>query len=175
MLVVLSAVLAAGAIAQGDSAARKAIQSRYDDYNRAYMKKDFKKVGEMFSSDCVFFLGGEGRSMKASRALKGMEAMAGSLTIKNAKTRIVSIVAKGEQYEVVAAWSGHSNYVSSIKGSKEDPPRQADSKQAYRDTWKKTDKGWQIVGRIIGQDVDDVKPPAPPKTPAAPKVPEPRK
>jgi ketosteroid isomerase-like protein len=154
--------------AESEREAQKAIQARYNEFDRAYMRKDFAKVREVFTPDCVFHLGTEGRSMKAERALKGMEALSKALTVSHAKTVVSSVNAKGRDFDVVAIWSGDSKYVP-VSKSKEDPPRQAKTKQAYRDRWKKTQKGWQITDRIIGNDADDVTTPsAPPKTPPSP-------
>jgi hypothetical protein len=105
-----------------------------------------------------------------------MAALSKGLTVSNAKTRIVSIEAKGEEFVVVATWEGDSKYVSPVEGSKEDPPRKGKGRQAYRDTWKRTENGWQITNRDIGQDVDDLKgQPAPPKAPNSPKTPDQKK
>src|SRR5215470_278446 len=61
--------------ADRESDARPKIQSRYDQFNKAYTKKDFKTVSEIFSPDCVMKLNSEGRSMKASRAIMFMKAV----------------------------------------------------------------------------------------------------
>jgi hypothetical protein len=137
--------------------ARQAIQSRYDQLDRAYMKKDFKTVTEVFTPKCMLRLNGEGRSMSASRVIKGMEALSRSLTISHARTHILSVNAAGTEYEVIAVWTGESTYVP-VSKSKEDPARHSRTKQNVRDTWQKTDQGWQIRQRIIEEDEDDNQP-----------------
>jgi hypothetical protein len=142
--------------ADGTKGARAEIQSRYDAFNRAYIKKDFKTVGETFSADCVMKLSGEGRSMKAARAVGGMQAVSKSLTVSNVRTQIISIKADADTFQVNAIWSADSKYVP-IYGAKDDPPRQGTTKQFYQDTWKRVDGAWRITRRTIG-DADDEKP-----------------
>jgi hypothetical protein len=139
--------------------ARRAIQSRYDQFDRAYMKKDFRTVAEVFTPKCMLKLSGEGRSMSASRVIQGMEALSRSLTISHARTQILSVNAAGTEYEVTAVWTGNSTYVP-VSKSKEDPARRSRTKQNVRDTWQKTDKGWQIRQRIIEDAEEDTQPKA---------------
>ncbi|HLK55307.1 MAG TPA: nuclear transport factor 2 family protein, partial [Chthonomonadaceae bacterium] len=137
--------------------AQRAIQSRYDQFDRAYMNKDFKSVAEVFTSDCVLKLQSEGRTMSAPRVIKGMEALSTSLTISHAKTHINAIIATRSGFEVNATWTAHSDYIPTFR-SQEDHPRRSRVKQTYHDTWKKTDKGWQIAYRTIEEDEDDKQP-----------------
>ena len=145
--------------ADAANATRQAIQSRYDRFDRAYMKKDFKSAAQVFTPECVLKLNSEGRTMTAVRVVQGMEAVSKSLTISQAKTRILSVKPIKYGYEVAAVWSGNSAYIPA-NGSKEDPPRRSRAKQTVLDTWKKTDTGWQIAHRVIEEADDDT----PPKT-----------
>jgi uncharacterized protein (TIGR02246 family) len=137
--------------------ARRAIQARYDLFNRACMHKDFKTVGEVFTPDCLLTLVSEGRSMKASQMVAGMKALSKSLTVSRAKTQILSMKSTGNGYEVAAVWTGYSVYAPAKKAV-DDPARQSSTKQNVRDTWQKTDKGWQIVKRLIVEPDDDARP-----------------
>jgi hypothetical protein len=153
----LAAIIAASAPlrAAPEQEARKAIQARYDEFNRAYMKKDFKAVADVFDPECMLKTKGEGsRSMKVERMLEDMQAVSQRLTVSNAKTRIVSIKAVGDAYEVSAAWTGESSYVPP-KGSKDDPPRSGKTEQTTSDTWKRSEKGWRIVQRVLERDDKD--------------------
>lgn len=134
--------------ADADKEARKGIQARYDQFDRAYMKKDFKSVGEVFAPDCVLKLSSENRTMQISRVFQGMQVVSKSLTVSHAKTQIASLKALEGGYEVDAIMTGDTVYAPPIV-SKEDPPRRAKTRQLVHDTWKKTKKGWQIVRRII--------------------------
>ncbi|MGI4791846.1 MAG: nuclear transport factor 2 family protein [Janthinobacterium lividum] len=134
--------------AQSQADVRQAIQARYDQFDRAYMKKDFPSVGKVFTPDCVMELQGEGRSMNAPRVIKGMRAVSKFLTVSHAKTRIVSVKPQGSAYAVSAVWTGDSSYIPA-KGAQDDRPRHSRTQQAYLDTWKKTGTGWQIAHRSI--------------------------
>ena len=136
---------------------RRVIQSRYDQFDRAYMKKEFKAVAEIFAPKCMMKLNGEGRSMSARRVIKGMEALSNSLTISHARTHILSVKTSGSEYEVIAVWTGESTYVP-VSKSKEDPARRSKTKQNVCDIWQKTDNGWQIRQRIIKDAEDDTQP-----------------
>ena len=157
VLLALAFVLPIAVRADPAQDARQAIQSRYDQFDRAYMKKNFKTLAEGFTPKCRMKLNGEGRSMSASGVIQGMEALSRSLTISHARTHILSVKATGTEYEVIAVWSGDSAYVPLSK-SKEDPARRSRTKQNVRDTWQKTDKGWQIRQRIIEEAEDDTQP-----------------
>lgn len=151
----LTLFLALPALVRADAAreARSAIQSQYDAFDRAYMKKDFKTVAGVFAPDCVFTLESEGRRMKVSRVLQGMEALSTSLTISRARTHIGSVKATESGFDVSAVWTGNAAYAPSVR-SKDDPARHTRAKQSYQDTWKKTDRGWRIIRRIIEGDDD---------------------
>src|SRR5262249_15756149 len=101
----LAAIMAAVAPVRAgtEREARGAIQGQYDPINLAYMKKDFKTVAQVFDPDGELKTNGEGsKSMKVARMLQDMQAMAQRLTVSHAKTRIVSIKAVGDAYEVSA-------------------------------------------------------------------------
>ncbi len=134
--------------------ARRAIQARYEQFDRAYMKKDFVGVGDVFDPACTLQGTGETKvPMKAERLVRNMKVMSSRLTVTRAKTRIVSIKSVGDAYEVSAVWTGHSTYTPPA-GSVDDPPRSGDTEQTVTDTWKKSPQGWHIVKRVI-QRVDD--------------------
>src|SRR5690349_1141427 len=156
LLVPALAVIPCLVRANDEKDARQAIQARYNQFDSAYMKKDFKSVAEVFAPDCNMKLVGEGRPMKASRVVKGMVALSRSLTISHSRTRIVSLSSVGDHLEVNAVWTGESAYTSA-NHSKEDPSRRAKAKQVLHDTWARTDRGWQITRRII-EDSDDGQP-----------------
>src|SRR5262249_32005101 len=134
--------------------ARKAIQARYDEFNRAYMQKNFKALADVFDPDCKVNTNGEGsKSMKVDRMLQTMQVVSQRLTVSHAKTRIVSIKAVDHNYEVIAVGTGDSSYVPP-KGTKDDPPRSGKTEQTTSDTWKKSEKGWRIVKRVLQRDND---------------------
>ena len=150
----LAAIVAAPAVvrAQSEREVQTAIQARYDEYNRAYMKKDYKALAEVFDPAFTLKSKGEGSgSMKLAPMLQRMELVSQRLTVSNAKTRIVSIKAVGDAYEVSAVWTGDSSYVPP-KGSQDDPPRSGKAEQTFTDTWKKSEKGWWIVERRLAGD-----------------------
>lgn len=153
-LLALASVAPPVVVVRADTApnAQRLLQARYDQFDRAYMKKDFTAIASFFAPDCTLTLAGEKRSMKAPRVVSGMKALSGSLTVSHAKTRIVSIAPAGDGYIVDAAWTGYSVYAPARK-AKDDPARRSWTKQRYRDTWKKTNRGWQITLRII-QEAD---------------------
>jgi ketosteroid isomerase-like protein len=140
--------------AETEKDAHSAIQARYDEFNRAYMKKDFKAVAAVFDPECsVTFKNGK-KSIKSAVLVQSMQAVSSRLTVSHATTRIVSIKADGDAYVVAAVWTGDSSYVPPL-GSKDDPPRSSKTEQSVSDTWKKSGKGWRIVQRIIeGADPD---------------------
>ena len=156
LLMLTFAGFSVAVLADAAQEARRSIQARYDQFDRSYMKKDFKGVSEVFTPECIFKLNGEGRSMAAIRVIKGMEAVSKNLTISHARTRILSVKSTPKGLEISAAWTGDSAYAPSV-ASKDDPPRRAKVKQTVHDTWKQTEKGWQIIGRVI-QDDDDASP-----------------
>ena len=127
---------------------RTAIQARYDQFDRAYMRKDFKGVGSIFTAGCLLKLKGENRSMTAPRAVQGIQAVSKALTVTHAVTHIVSVTAQGDAFLVSAVWSRDSAYVPPV-GTQDDKPRHGKTHQAYSDTWRKTKNEWQIVQRII--------------------------
>jgi hypothetical protein len=157
LLVAVVALSQGGVGADAGQDAKRAIQSRYDQFDRAYMRKDFKTVAQVFTPKCMMKLNGEGRSMSAARVIQGMEALSRSLTISHARTHILSVNLVGTEYEVTAIWTGNSTYIP-VSQSKEDPARRTRTKQNVRDTWQKTDKGWQIRQRIIEDAEDDAQP-----------------
>lgn len=146
-------VVAPGAAcAKSEDEARSAIEARYEDYNRAYMAKDYKALAEIFDPEFVLKSKGEGPgAMKRDVMLQRMQFMAQRLTISNAKTAIVSIKAVGDAYEVSAHWTGDSSYVPP-KESLDDPSRRAKTEQDSVDTWKKTPQGWRLVQRVLAAD-----------------------
>lgn len=140
------------ACAQSEQEAQAAIAARYEDYNRAYMAKDYKALAEIFDPEFVLTSKGEGpASMTRDVMLQRMQAMSQRLTISNAKTTIVSIKAVGDAYEVSTHWTGDSSYVPP-KESPDDPARRARTEQAAVDTWKKTPQGWRLVQRVLAGD-----------------------
>ena len=134
--------------AQAPAGVRQAIQARYNQFDRAYMQKDFRSVGEVFTGGCLMKLQSENRSMKAPRVIQGMQAVSKSLTVTHARTRILSVQPEGAAYAVSAVWSGDSSYLA-VRGAQDDHPRRGRTQQTFRDTWKKTGAEWQIVQRII--------------------------
>ena len=149
MIACLTLVCAPGAVrAASPAEVRVAIQAQYNQFDRAYARKDFKSVGKVFTTDCVLRLKDDNRSMSAPRVIQGMLSVSKALTVSHAQTRIVSVTAQGDKYEVSAVWTGDSVYVPA-KGTQDDKPRSGKTRQAYHDTWRKTKNGWQIAGRII--------------------------
>lgn len=143
------AVVAGSVHAETEKDANKAIQSRYHQFDKAYMSKDFPRIEEVFTPDCRFFLRDEGRSITTPKFMEGVKALSKALTVIHEKTRIVSLKATKEGWEASVIWSGESIY-SPPGQERQTPPKPQKVMQSYRDTWKKTEKGWQIARRIIG-------------------------
>jgi ketosteroid isomerase-like protein len=150
----LAALLAASAAAcsQPEADARSAIEARYEEYNRAYMAKDYEALAEIFDPAFVLNSDGEGPgAMKRDVMLQRMQFMSQRLTISNARTRIVALKPVGDAYEVTAEWTGDSAYVP-LQESPDDPARRASTEQDSIDTWKKTPQGWRLVRRVLAAD-----------------------
>ena len=137
--------------ADTDKYARQAIQARYNQFDKAYMHKDFKQVEEILTPNCRFVLSGEGRSISTPKFLEGVKAMSKALTVSHARTRIVSLKATREGFETSVLWTGSSLYAPPPAMRQEAHPKPKNVSQSFRDTWRKTDKGWQISQRILGE------------------------
>lgn len=136
------------ASAKAPAGVRQAIQARYNQFDHAYMRKDFQSVGKVFTADCVLRLESENRTMSAPRVVLGMQAVSKALTVSHARTRILSVQPQGAAYAVSAIWTGDSSFTPA-PGTQDDQPRHGKTQQTYQDTWKKTGAAWQIVQRII--------------------------
>jgi hypothetical protein len=150
-ILVLAAAAAAapGVRAGSDAAARRAIQGRYDQFDRAYVKKEFQRVEAVFAPSCRLTRVGDDHSMKATRLLQGMKALSKALTVSQSKTRIVSIAPVKEGFAVRAVWTATSVYAPPGASGSAERPKPKPVSQKYRDTWAKTGQGWQIVQRVI--------------------------
>lgn len=146
----LLALISIPVVVHADTAAgaRKAIQARYDRLNEAIIRKDIQGVEATFTSDCVM-QGDEGRTLRIARFLKQVKALFPVSKVLRASTKIVSIKADKDKVETVAEWNGESVFNAPGLAGKDEHPKPRKVSQTVRDTWKKTEKGWQIAVRII--------------------------
>ena len=139
--------LAAGANADSEKVARRAIQAQYDRMNRAVMHKDIKTLEHVFAPNGIL-REGEGRTLTVKKLLIQIKALFPHTTVLSAQTRIVAIRADGDTCKTTAVWKGVSKFIATADNTDTDTKPHSVT-QTVHDTWQQTRNGWQIVLRVI--------------------------
>ncbi|MGC4044301.1 MAG: hypothetical protein QM758_10930 [Armatimonas sp.] len=128
---------------------RRALETRYQQMNRAYERKDIASIEKLFSPKSKFKQRSEGLIANKTQFIYGTKGLLASTTIKRSNTKIVKLKPAKGGYEATVVWSGESAMTKDPRTWKNIAPKLRKTEQTMRDMWEKTANGWQITSRLI--------------------------